>query len=101
MQNGLASKLENRMWYFGETENQARAALQQIDEESTQAMVQNVQAEIMKSKAGATSPDGEEEEDDTKSPSDTTSAKKSKGKQADSLDNPNKSKAADGAKGQV
>ena len=99
MQNGLASKLENRMWYFGETENQARAALQQIDEESTQAMVQNVQAEIMKSKAGATSPDGEE--DDTKSPSDTTSAKKSKGKQADSLDNPNKSKAADGAKGQV
>lgn len=100
MQNGLASKLENRMWYFGETENQARAALQQIDEESTQAMVQNVQAEIMKSKAGATSPD-DEEEDDTKSPSDTTSAKKSKGKQADSLDNPNKSKAADGAKGQV
>ena len=94
MQNGLASKLENRMWYFGETENQARAALQQIDEESTQAMLQNVQAEIMKSQQGVTQPGSEEEdeEDDTKSPSDTTSAKKSKGKQADSLDNPIKGK---------
>ena len=94
MQNGLASKLENRMWYFGETENQARAALQQIDEESTQAMLQNVQAEIMKSQQGANQPGDEEEdgEDDTKSPSDTTSAKKSKGKQADSLDNPLKGK---------
>ena len=45
MQNGLASKLETRMWYFGETENQARQALQQIDEESRQAMEQNIQAE--------------------------------------------------------
>jgi hypothetical protein len=31
MQNGLASKLETRMWYFGETENQARAAMMQIE----------------------------------------------------------------------
>lgn len=98
MQNGLASKLETRMWYFGETENQARSALRQIDEESTQAMMQNVQAEIMKSRAGAFS--GEEETDNTKAPSDTTSAKRSKGKQADSLDNPDKSKTADQIKGQ-
>ena len=38
MQNGLASKLENRMWYFGETERQAREALQQIDNENKQSM---------------------------------------------------------------
>ena len=34
MQNGLTSKLENRMWYFGETEQQAREALAKIDEEN-------------------------------------------------------------------
>ena len=34
MQNGLTSKLENRMWYFGETENQAKEALARIQEES-------------------------------------------------------------------
>lgn len=38
MQNGLASKLENRMWYFGETERQAEEALRKIDEESSQSM---------------------------------------------------------------
>lgn len=37
MQNGLTSKLENRMWYFGETEKQAREALAKIDEENQQA----------------------------------------------------------------
>ena len=87
MQNGLASKLETRMWYFGETENQARAAMMQIEEESTQAMMQNANAEIMKAKAlGGTG--NEEEGDATKSPADKTSAKVSKGKQADDLDNP-------------
>lgn len=91
MQNGLASKLETRMWYFGETENQARAALMQIEEEATQAMMQNAQAEIMKANAGVGN-SGEDEEDDTKSPADKTSAKVSKGKQADDLDNPIKGK---------
>ena len=91
MQNGLASKLETRMWYYGETENQARAALMQVEEEATQAMMQNAQAEIMKANAmgGAATSDGE---DNTKSPADTTSAKVSKGKQADDLDNPIKGK---------
>jgi A118 family predicted phage portal protein len=89
MQNGLASKLETRMWYFGETENQARAAMMQIEEEATQAMMQNAQAEIMKGQA--LGGDGQEE-DNTKSPADTTSAKVSKGKQADDLDNPIKGK---------
>lgn len=91
MQNGLASKLETRMWYFGETENQARAAMMQIEEEATQAMMQNANAEIMKAKAIGGNPD-EEEGDDTKSPADKTSAKVSKGKQADDLDNPIKGK---------
>ena len=41
-QNGLASKLENRMWYFGETERQAREALQQINEEGMESMEQDM-----------------------------------------------------------
>lgn len=94
MQNGLASKLETRMWYFGETENQARTALQQIDEEARQAMEQNAQAEIMKNKALMS-----EDEDPTKSPADTTQKKISTGQQADSIDNPDKSKHVDSIKG--
>ena len=98
MQNGLASKLETRMWYFGETENQARLALQRIDEESRQAMMQNVQADVMRANAGLTPPgqeqdEDEDENDNKKSPADTTSSKISKGKQADSLNNPTKAKA--------
>lgn len=38
MQNGLTSKVEVRQWYFGETERQAKEALQQIaDENATDA----------------------------------------------------------------
>ena len=87
MQNGLASKLETRMWYFGETENQARAAMMQIEEEATQAMMQNAQAEIMKANATGGNAEEGDGEDNTKSPADKTSAKVSKGKQADDLDN--------------
>ena len=36
MQNGLASKVENRMWYFGETERQALEALAKINKEQQQ-----------------------------------------------------------------
>jgi A118 family predicted phage portal protein len=94
MQNGIASKLETRMWYYGETENQARAALMQVEEEATQAMMQNARAEIMKGNAmgGNNQQDDGEEDDATKSPADKTSAKVSKGKQADDLDNPIKGK---------
>lgn len=107
MQNGLASKLETRMWYFGETENQAKLALQQIEEESTQAMMQNIQAEQMKASIGGQGSaleDEEEVEDEEgnkgpiKSPADKTSDKKSKGKQADSLKAPTKSKDAKSVK---
>ena len=38
MQNGLASKAELRMWYFGETKERAKQALSEIDEENKQAM---------------------------------------------------------------
>ena len=37
MQNGLTSKLETRMWYFGETEAQAREALTRINDENQEA----------------------------------------------------------------
>lgn len=42
---GLASKLEVRMWYFGETENQAKKALQDIDEENKRAIETNMMAQ--------------------------------------------------------
>ena len=41
-QNGLASKVENRMWYFGETEEQAKQALAKIEDENRQAMEGNL-----------------------------------------------------------
>ena len=42
LQNGLTSKKEVRMWYYGETERQAEQALASINEESAQAMEQNL-----------------------------------------------------------
>lgn len=42
IQNGLASKLETRMWYFGETERQAKEALIRIQQENLEAVEQNV-----------------------------------------------------------
>ena len=42
MQNGLTSKLENRMWYFGETEKQAREALDKINKEQQQTEESNM-----------------------------------------------------------
>lgn len=38
LQNGLMSKLELRMWYFGETERQAEEALRKIQEETLSTM---------------------------------------------------------------
>ena len=38
MQNGLASKVETRMWYFGETRRQAEDALKEIQTENQQDM---------------------------------------------------------------
>lgn len=42
MQQGLASKVETRMWYFGETKNQAIEALKEIAAENLQAAENNM-----------------------------------------------------------
>ena len=42
---GLTSKVETRMWYFGETENQAKLALQQIEDEKKASMETNIMAQ--------------------------------------------------------
>lgn len=39
---GISSKLETRMWYFGETENQAKQALQRIDDEKKSSIETNI-----------------------------------------------------------
>ena len=41
-QNGLISKVENRMWYFDETESQAREALAKIQAENIKSMEDNM-----------------------------------------------------------
>ena len=43
IQNGLASKLETRMWYFGETERQAKEALMLVQQESLESVQQNLE----------------------------------------------------------
>lgn len=42
MQQGLMSKLELRMWYFGETERQAKEAIEKIGQENTESMENNM-----------------------------------------------------------
>lgn len=43
MQNGITGKLETRMWYFGETERQAREALMRIQEENLEDVEMNIE----------------------------------------------------------
>ena len=43
MNNGLAGRVETRMWYFGETEKQAREALIRIQQENLEAVQQNIE----------------------------------------------------------
>lgn len=90
MQSGLASKIETRMWYYGETEAQAQLALQKVADESTQAVLQNIKAEKLHANLGPKRDPEDIEED----PADETSKKISTGKQADDLDNPTKSKVS-------
>lgn len=47
MQNGVASKVELRMWYFGETKSQAEAALEKIGEENRKAMEENAKLQAL------------------------------------------------------
>ena len=53
MQNGLTSRLENRMWYFGETEAQAKEALAKIQEESMQAQESDMMMQYEMNNRGA------------------------------------------------
>ena len=53
IQNGLASKLETRMWYFGETERQAREALMRVQEENLESVQQNIEEMTMMGQAPA------------------------------------------------
>ena len=39
---GISSKLETRMWFFGETENQAKVALQKVEDEKKQSIETNI-----------------------------------------------------------
>ena len=87
LQNGIASKLETRMWYFGETEAQARAALQVVSRESMETARQNAQAQQM---MNAVSGENETTGQQVKASGDTTASKKSAAKQANSLENPTK-----------
>ena len=93
MQNGLASKIETRMWYFGETENQAKLALQKVEEESLQTMKRNIEAEQMFGERTPATEDGSKRDI-----TDGTTKNISTGKQADNLNNPNKNKVTDNIK---
>lgn len=97
MQNGLASKLETRMWYYGETAAQARAALDIVDKEAADAAERKAKADAKAAEILNKNAEGGDNTD----PSDTTYKKKSTGKQADSLDNPDKSKVVDAVKGEA
>lgn len=49
MNEGISSKLETRMWYFGETERQAAEALQKVNSENLQAMEQDLAMQVNQS----------------------------------------------------
>lgn len=49
---GITSKLETRMWYFGETENQAKAALQKVEDEKKLSMETNIMAQAQLGEVG-------------------------------------------------
>ncbi len=52
LQNGLTSKQEVRMWYFGETERQAEEALKLIDKENSQEMEDELAMESNRANMG-------------------------------------------------
>ena len=58
LQNGLAGKLETRMWYFGETERQAREALMRIQEEN----LEDVEMNIAQMRIAGVTPESNKEE---------------------------------------
>lgn len=67
MSNGITSKQEVRMWYFGESARQAKEALDKIKEETQEAIEQNM---IASSQMGQNIRQGnkEKDEEDTNNP---------------------------------
>ena len=62
---GLTSKREVRMWYFGETERQAQAALDKIREDNQEAIEQNM---MVSSQMGQAIQNGDEDTDKEEGP---------------------------------
>lgn len=86
-QNGLVSKLENRMWYFGETERQAKIALDKIEAEQEDEIEENMK---FQSKLGLDF-QASSKQDDRKPEDKETSAQKNLTKK-DETDNERKPK---------
>lgn len=73
LDKGIASKVETRMWYFGETEKQARDMLARVSQESLRAVEQNALASSMV---------GQSIRDDENKNDESTQAKNDQQKQA-------------------
>lgn len=63
MQQGIASKLETRMWYFGETERQAQEALAKIEEDALKNAADELQMQAAQMQMQNTMTGGEEIEE--------------------------------------
>ncbi len=94
MQNKLSSRVEVRMWYFGETEEQARLAIEKLDEENRQLMIADAEANA--AVAAETEPNTTGTDPNGKVPNNKDH--RSTGTQADVLENPDKSKTVDNIK---
>lgn len=72
LDKGILSKIELRMWYFGETEEQAREALAKVSEEKTEA----IQASQEAFSSGQPKEDGEAEEEGAEADKESDTADK-------------------------
>lgn len=81
LQNGLASKEEVRMWYYGETQRQAKEALEKIQQENQQAIEDNM---VMSSQMGKQVRDGNQGNGETENenPTNVTNEPKNAPKQS-------------------
>ena len=82
MNKGLASKVETRMWYFGETDAQAREALLKVQEENRQAVEENI---AIQSSLGRDNFDGQDNFNANNSKSARSKKEKDNAKTEDSL----------------
>ena len=70
MQNGIMSKLEMRMWYFGETERQAQEALTNVDKEGMTEMENEMNFNSNFNQANNKPPFGNQQKKEEKKPDD-------------------------------